>query len=221
MKLENHFTVEAPISEVWKVFEDIPRVASCLPGATLTGSHGDEHHGKVTVKVGPMKMTYQGQITVKELDEESHRARLIGQGRDTRGSGKAQADVRLHATQSGDGTSTQVSISTDLEITGRVAQFGRGALQEVSAAIIDDFAGRLAREIQSGELPASGATKDGVAADSSVGAEPPISDTTSAPAEDEALDAAALLEILFRRPSVTFVVGLVIGLLLGRRARPD
>lgn len=218
VQLENHFTVQAPISDVWEVFEDIPRVASCMPGATLTSSDGDQHEGKVTVRLGPMKVTYQGQATVTELDETAHRARLVGQGRDVKGGGKARADVQMVATEGPDGT-TEVAITTDLDITGRVAQFGRGVLQDVSSAIVDDFAARLSEEIRrepdvatvdASEPPPDAATPVATAGPRSTG---------QPAASDDAMDAGALIAVVMRRPAVAFGVGVVVGLLLSRCAR--
>lgn len=215
MQLENHFTVPAPISEVWAVFEDIPRVAACMPGATLTSSDGDEHEGKVTVRLGPMKVTYQGQATVTELDESSHRARLVGQGRDIRGGGKARADVQMQATETSDG-STEVTITTDLDITGRVAQFGRGVLQDVSTTIVDDFAARLSEEIQRGEEPEPEPTTTPTAPTEPAA---PRVQGTPPPAGDNALDAGALAAVVMRRPGVAFALGILVGLILSRCGR--
>lgn len=218
MQLENHFTVQAPISEVWEVFEDIPRIATCMPGATLTSSTGDQHEGTVTVRLGPMKVTYKGQATVTELDETAHRARLVGEGRDVRGGGKARADVQMVATESADGT-TEVAITTDLDITGRVAQFGRGVLQDVSTAIVDDFAARLSEEIRRGDEPEPEPTHAPTAPTEPTAPRVQAPAPAPAPAGDNALDAGALAAVVMRRPGVAFAIGVLVGLILSRCGR--
>lgn len=220
MRLENEFEVNAPIEEVWQVLEDVPRVARCMPGAELTSSDGNQHEGTVKARLGPMRVTYQGQATVTELDASAHRAAMTAEGRETRGQGRAKADVSLSAEEH-DGR-TKVTIATELDITGRVAQFGRGLLEDVSTQLIDEFAAQLEREVVGAEpAPAPAGAGEPAAAEAS-GA--PSAERATQPASTgaaEAIDVGSLLSTVAARPAVAFsggvVLGLLIGWLLGRR----
>jgi uncharacterized protein len=215
MQLHNEFTVDAPIGEVWSVLEDIPRVARCMPGAELTGSSGDTHTGVVKVKLGPMRVTYEGKANVTELDGDRRRASMIAEGRDVRGQGRAKAAVEVAASDV-DGR-TRVSIQTDLDITGRVAQFGRGLLEDVSAALVDEFAAALQAEVSGrGEEPVTtpvpGPPEGAPASEDAAGISEPA-------AADEALDAAIILRTVAKQPPVIFALGVVLGIILARAFR--
>jgi carbon monoxide dehydrogenase subunit G len=173
MKLEHDFVVPAPVDEAWKVLLDVERVAPCMPGATLLTVDGDEFTGTVKVKVGPIQVTYKGRAKFAELDESAHRAVIEASGKEARGTGTAAATVSAVLESAGP-TSTTVKVETDLNVTGRPAQFGRGVMEEVAAKLIGQFANCLADELGSGG--AGGASTDG-------GPEvPPASTETSAPA---------------------------------------
>jgi carbon monoxide dehydrogenase subunit G len=148
MELTNEFTVSAPIDQAFAVLTDIERIAPCLPGAQLTEVEGDEYRGTVKVKVGPITASFKGSASLVEKDETAHRAVLKAQGRDTGGKGNANATITavLEPTDGG----THVRIDTGLNITGRVAQFGRGALADVSQKLIGQFADRLEADVLSG-----------------------------------------------------------------------
>ena len=148
MELSNEFTVSAPIDEAFAILTDIERIAPCLPGAQLTEVEGDEYRGTVKVKVGPITASFKGTASLIERDEAAHKAVLQAQGRDTGGKGNANAKITAQLEPAGDGT--HVSITTDLNITGRVAQFGRGALADVSQKLIGQFAERLESDVLSG-----------------------------------------------------------------------
>jgi hypothetical protein len=137
MELTNDFRVALPIDRAWVVFTDVERIAPCLPGAQLQEIEGDEFRGIVKVKVGPITAQYKGQAKFLSLDEENHVAVLRAEGRETRGQGNANATITATLTPDGEGTA--VAIVTDLAITGRVAQFGRGVLGDVSAKLLDQF----------------------------------------------------------------------------------
>ncbi len=154
MELNNEFRVSVPVDQAWEVLTDLERVAPCMPGAQLQEVEGDEHRGVVKVKVGPITAQYKGMATFIERDEAAHRAVLRAQGRDTRGQGNATATVT--ATLRPDGEGTAVSISTDLQITGRVAQLGRGIINDVSAKLLGEFAERLEADVLAG-TPSEGA----------------------------------------------------------------
>lgn len=170
MKLENEFTVPAPVEEAWKVLLDVERVAPCMPGATLLTVDGEDFTGTVKVKVGPIQVTYKGKATFVERDETAHRAVIEASGKEARGSGTAAATVNAVLVDAGGGT-TKVSVETDLNVTGRPAQFGRGVMAEVAAKLIGQFSDRLAAELAS---PASDATAADV--------EPPAAPAAQSPA---------------------------------------
>lgn len=137
MELTNEFHVNVPVERAWAVLTDIERIAPCMPGATLEEIEGDEYRGGVKIKVGPITAQYKGKATFVERDEANHKAVLKAEGRDTKGQGNASAMIT--ATMVANGTGTDVKVSTDLTITGKVAQFGRGVLADVSAKILGQF----------------------------------------------------------------------------------
>lgn len=145
MKLENEFTVDAPVDEAWNVMLDLERVTPCLPGAQLTEQEGDEYKGKMTVRLGPVKQEYDGTVKFEETDEEEHRAVLKADGKDKRGQGTASATIT--STMSEDNGGTKVHVETDMQLTGRAAQFGRGVQQDVAAKLLTQFADCLEKEI--------------------------------------------------------------------------
>jgi carbon monoxide dehydrogenase subunit G len=147
MNLENEFTVPVPVDEAWRVLLDVERVAPCMPGATLTSVDGDDFTGTVKVKVGPITVTYKGEARFVSKDDATHTAVIEGKGKESRGSGTAGATVT--ATLVGAGATTKARVTTDLNVTGRPAQFGRGVMAEVAAKLIDQFARCLEDEINS------------------------------------------------------------------------
>ncbi|MFN8026346.1 MAG: SRPBCC family protein [Acidimicrobiia bacterium] len=151
MKIEDSFRVDVPVEEAWKVLLDLERIAPCLPGAQLTEVEGDEYRGTVKIKVGPITAQYKGVAQIVEADEANHKVLLKAEGRDTRGQGNASATVT--ATLVGEGGSTTVNIDTDLNITGKVAQFGRGVMADVSSKLLGQFADNLKKDVLSGEAP--------------------------------------------------------------------
>jgi len=155
MNLENEFTVPVPVDEAWQVLLDVERMAPCMPGATLTSVNGDEFTGTVKVKVGPITVTYNGEAKFLSKDDATHRAVLEAKGKESRGSGTAGATVTTQL--SGEGSTTKVRVETDLNITGRPAQFGRGVMAEVAAKLIDQFARCLEDEINSAPPPPAAA----------------------------------------------------------------
>ena len=137
MELTNEFEVAVPVAKAWAVLTDIERIAPCLPGAQLREVEGDEYRGVVKIKVGPITASYDGAIRFSELDELAHRAVMKAEGRETRGQGNVSAVITATLTSLGD--STKVVVATDLTISGKVAQFGRGVLADVSAKLLDQF----------------------------------------------------------------------------------
>jgi carbon monoxide dehydrogenase subunit G len=137
MELTNEFRVGVPVEEAWAILTDVERIAPCMPGAQLQEIEGDEYRGIVKVKVGPITAQYKGKATFVEMDEAGHQAVLRAEGRETRGQGNANATIT--ASLRADGSGTAVTVVTDLTVTGRVAQFGRGVLADVSAKLLDQF----------------------------------------------------------------------------------
>lgn len=145
MRLDHSFTVPVGVDEAWRVLLDVPRVAPCMPGAALTEFDGEAFTGTVKVKVGPMVLTYTGKGRFVERDDDAHRVVIEASGRDTRAAGTASATVT--AVLVPDGDQTRVDVGTDLVVTGKPAQFGRGMLADVSGRLIGQFADCLASEI--------------------------------------------------------------------------
>ena len=142
MELVNDFTVNVPIDEAWTTLTDVERIAPCLPGAQLQEVEGDVYRGIVKVKVGPILAQFKGQATFVEKDESNHKAVLKAEGRDTTGKGNASALITALLEPQGDSL-TKVTVATDLTITGKVAQFGRGALADVSTKLLGQFVDQL------------------------------------------------------------------------------
>lgn len=147
MKIENSFTIDAPVEQAWTILTDIPGIAPCLPGAKLTDEADGVYSGSVKIKVGPVTAEYRGSAEFVERDDENHRAVIDGKGRDSRGAGNAQALITAEMHEEGNGQ-TRVDISTDLKITGKVAQFGRGVMQDISEKLLGQFADCLATKFE-------------------------------------------------------------------------
>ena len=142
MELSNEIEVNAPIEEVWNAFNTPERIAPCLPGAGLQEVEGDNFKGAVKIKVGPITAQYKGIATYQEKDESSKRVVIKGDGRDTRGAGNASALITAQLSEVSSNV-TNVKVLTELTITGKVAQFGRGAISDVSGKLMTQFANNL------------------------------------------------------------------------------
>ncbi len=141
-QLVNEFTVNRPIDEAWAVITDVERIAPCLPGAQLQEIEGDVYRGIVKIKLGSITPQFKGQATFIDRDDSAHRAVLKAEGRDTGGRGNAAAEITAQA-ESLSPTSTRCVVTTDLHITGKVAQFGRGIIGDVSKKLMAQFASNL------------------------------------------------------------------------------
>jgi hypothetical protein len=141
MELTNEFVVAVPIEQAWALLTDVERIAPCLPGAELQEVEGDAYRGIVKVKVGPITASYKGTARFEEKDDTAHRGVLKAEGRETRGQGNASATIVATLSPSGEGT--KVEVVTDLAITGKVAQFGRGVLADVSGKLLEQFVHNL------------------------------------------------------------------------------
>jgi carbon monoxide dehydrogenase subunit G len=146
MQLENKFTIEAPIEKAWVALNTPDMIAPCFPGATLTEYEGESFTGTVKVKLGPISLTYKGKGTYVDRDDANHTVKIEASGRDSRGNGTANATVT--GTMVADGPDkTAVTMVTDMTITGRPAQFGRGVISDVADKIIGQFAGCVAKKL--------------------------------------------------------------------------
>jgi uncharacterized protein len=150
VELTNEFSVSVPVDEAWAVLTDLERIAPCMPGFELQEVAGDEYRGAVKVKVGPMTAQYKGVASFRERDELHHRAVVRAEGRDTRGQGNASATIT--ATLVPENGGTRVTLHTDLTITGKVAQFGRGVLADVSSKLLGQFVSALEADVLKGSV---------------------------------------------------------------------
>lgn len=142
MELNHHFTVNVPVAEAWKILTNVELIAPCLPGAQLQEVEGDTYRGVVKVKVGPIQAQFKGQASFLERNDVDHKAVLKGEGRDTGGKGNASALITAQLTSISP-TSTKVEVNTDLAVTGKVAQFGRGAMADISDKLLAQFSQNL------------------------------------------------------------------------------
>jgi uncharacterized protein len=178
MQLEHSFTVPVGVEDAWAVLLDIERIAPCMPGAAIESVDGDDFTGSVKVKLGPIGLTYKGKASFVEKDVATHRVVIDARGRDSRGNGTANAKVTATLTESGQ--STEVHVVTDLDITGKPAQFGRGVMVDVGNKLIGQFADCLAGKLTAGGAEASAAPTSDVSSGPDL-AEP--APTASAPTD--------------------------------------
>lgn len=232
MDLTHQFTVPAAIEETWTRFQDIAGLAECFPGAQVTSFDGDGFEGTVKVKLGPISLTYAGSGTFIEKDEDAHRLVLEAKGRDKRGNGTAGATATISMTATDGGTA--VEVHTDLSITGKPAQFGRGVIQDVSDKLLGQFVACLeekSRATPGGAAESEAESAAEPAADLAVDQRPTGSSASPSSAErsttpgrtDEALDlGAAVLPVLaktYARQIVAGLVGVLALIFVIRRAR--
>ncbi|RZT26818.1 carbon monoxide dehydrogenase subunit G [Kribbella sp. VKM Ac-2569] len=232
MKLEHKFVVPAPVEQTWAAFNDLERVVPCFPGATLASYEGDDFTGSCKVKLGPVSLQYSGNGTFVERDEAGHQAVIEAKGKDRRGNGTASARVTARLAGAADG-STEVTVDTDLTITGRPAQFGRGLIQDVSNKLLDQFTACLKTKLDTADTPtpqpptsASTASSTetpsaSTASGGSVHTSPPSTSASanSGEADEVVLDlGSALLPMLARR-AAPYLIGAVLALVLRRLFR--
>ena len=217
MDLENSFEVAADRATAWRVLNDVERIAPCLPGAQLEEIDGDEYKGNVKVKVGPVTAQYKGKATFIEQNEAEGKVVIKGAGRDSRGAGNANALITatLHEI---DANNTRVDVHTDLSITGKAAQFGRGVMADVSAKLMGQFAENLQEVLA--EEQAGGDASDAAASDEApAAAEPAAADDGPRKINMPEAEAVDLLDAaggsVFKR--VAPVAGVAVLLLILRR----
>ena len=184
MRIENTVEVDAPLDRVWALVNDIPRVAPCMPGGALTGVLDDKtYEGTVAVKLGPLRMSYKGKVVVEEVDEANHRARLGASGRDTKGAGTARASVETRLEPAGD-HHTRLHVTSDVQLTGKVASFGRGgAINDVATRLFGQFADCLRATLEAEpSAAAEAATVEDRAASGPAGTAPEAAPGAATPA---------------------------------------
>jgi carbon monoxide dehydrogenase subunit G len=181
MRFENRFDVDAPLERVWEAMLDVERVAPTVPGAQVLERTGDDAYKvAIKVRVGPMSMTYRGEVEITERDDVAHRAVMKARAKESRGQGTADADVTM-LLSGGDG-GTSATVTTDVQLSGKVATMGQGVLRDVSGRLVQTFAENLAAMLEGGE-PEPPAPGEPVAA-----APPPA----PPPERDDALDLGSL-----------------------------
>lgn len=148
MELEHEFTVPVPVDDAWDVLLDVERMAPCMPGATIDSVDGDTFTGRVKVKVGPVTVSYTGSASFREKDAEAHKVVVEAKGKETRGAGTAAATVTAQLYEGE--AETRVTVVTDLAITGRPAQFGRGVMDDVGKKLLGQFSDCVATQLQAG-----------------------------------------------------------------------
>ena len=216
MELVNEFRVPVSAATAWQALTDVERVAPCIPGAQLLSVDGDDFTGAVKVKVGPITVSYKGDATFQEKDEAAQRVVIKANGKETRGSGTASALVAAQLKDEGT-HGTVVSITTDLTISGKAAQFGRGVLADVSSHLIEQFAKNMEADLLGG----ASAAPQAVGETSSAAGQP----AATAPA-DNAINSLALAKAvapsLAKRYAPVLVgvaAGVAVGFVVGRRSR--
>jgi carbon monoxide dehydrogenase subunit G len=236
MQLEHQFSVPVPVGQAWDVLLDVERIAPCMPGATVESFDGETIVGRVKVKVGPIQVTYAGTATFSAKDAAARRAVIEATAKEARGNGTAQATITAQLHDAG-GTSTDVTVTTDLAITGRPAQFGRGVMAEVGNKLLGRFADCLAGELGSDPTAAaeSGVAAAAVAQPAPAPVPAPTAEPRPAPspvpsparsaapwprpADDEPIDLVATAGLPVLKRLAPLVAGLLVLVVLRRLLR--
>ncbi|MCH9679286.1 MAG: SRPBCC family protein [Actinomycetia bacterium] len=220
MQLENSFTVPSDTETAWQTLLNVEAIAPCMPGATLESVDGDDFSGNVKVKLGPVSMVYGGTASFLSKDESRHTAVIKGTGKEKRGTGTAQANVSLVLTAE-DESRTRVDVTTDLMITGKAAQFGRGVMQDVASRLVDQFASNLETVIaaRSGGTDSSAADGpsddpagggDSAAVGTSEGSAAPPASPPAPIQQAEALDLGSVAAAPVLKRVVPVAIGIVV-----------
>jgi uncharacterized protein len=229
MRFENEIEVAQPPKELFAFLTDVERVAPCLPGASIDGRDGDDYTGSMKVKVGPITGTYKGKMRFLEQDEDALRAVMSARAAEVNGQGDAEARITTQIEEAG-GDASRIRMETDLQMRGRVAQFGRGAMEKISQRMFDEFARNLEREMSGGggepaaesEAAADEPAPEAPAADAAPAESPPRREPPKAQggAEAQALDAMSLFVAPALKKALPYVgpalIGMGYGYLLGR-----
>jgi carbon monoxide dehydrogenase subunit G len=212
MELKDSFSVDVPPDRLWEVLTDVERIAPCVPGFELEEVDEPDYRGRMKIKVGAIVMQYDATITFAERDDEARRAVLKVKGKERRGPGGV--DATTTATLSGEGERTTAEMVTDVKVTGRIAQFGRGIIADVSTRLTEKFVANLEQQVLSPAASGNGAEPSAEAVNAAEPAPP------SPPAASEPLDLAAVSAVpVLKRVGPALVLALVLFLLLRRRLR--
>jgi uncharacterized protein len=216
MKLENAFTIDAPVEEVWTTMLDLERVAGCVPGSEVLGPSSDGGlEANIRIKVGPMSMKYRCVVAIVQEDGASHRAVMQAKAREAQGQGTAKADMLMHVH---DGSPVEVSIITDLDVSGRVAQMGRGVMQDVAGRVIADFAKALQAMLAGGH--ADGASDTAVRPTPALPSDAhPAQDSANAASTPRLTAATAVGVESANSPGQTIGAGALLSVVVGGRLR--
>jgi hypothetical protein len=228
MRFSNEIEVAQPPKELFAFLTDVERVAPCLPGASIDGREGDDYTGSMKVKVGPITGTYKGKMRFLEQDEDALRAVMSARAAEVNGQGDAEAKITTKIEESGDSAS-RIVMETDLQMRGRVAQFGRGAMEKISQRMFDEFARNLEREMSGGGAPEpSSDTADEPGSETAAPPREPRAEAEAEPparepgggSEAQALDAMGMFVAPALKKAMPYAVPALIGLgygyLLGR-----
>ena len=233
MRFENEIEVAQPPKELFAFLTDVERVAPCLPGASIEGREGDDYTGSMKVKVGPITGTYKGKMRFLEQDEDALRAVMSARAAEVNGQGDAEAKITTRIEEAGEDAS-RIVMETDLQMRGRVAQFGRGAMEKISQRMFDEFARNLEREMSGGGGAPAADGAEQAAASGEEASEEPRADGGGEPArrapataaepaggaEAQALDAMSMFVAPVLKKALPYVgpalIGLGYGYLLGR-----
>ncbi|MFN8145948.1 MAG: SRPBCC family protein [Candidatus Nanopelagicales bacterium] len=203
MELQNSFVVPTDIDTAWKSMQDVEGLAPCMPGATLESHDGDEFTGNVKVKLGPVSMVFGGWAKFVSRDEATHTLVIEGSGKDSRGGGTAKGQVTAVLVAEAPDR-TRVDVNTDLTITGKAAQFGRGVMQDVAGRIVDQFAGNLATLIAAGAAAEAGTSEEAAEGGTTHAAPPP---TVHA---DESIDLLGTAGAPVLKRAIPVVIGVLV-----------
>ena len=222
-QIVNEFTVNRPIEEAWPIICDVEKIAPCLPGAQLDEIEGDVYRGRVKVKLGAVATEFKGEAQFVERDDDAHTAKLAAKGRDTKGRGNASADITAEA-EALSPTSTKCKVVADIHITGKIAQFGRGIMGDISKKLIDQFATNLNTMLDEQE-PASADSTEAAPADTGT-ADQSATSATEAPKvrkiEGPAAEPVDLADMagpaVLKRILPVILAVVLLGLLLRRRS---
>ncbi len=223
MNIHNEITLQAPADELFEFLSDVERVGPCLPGATIEGKDGDDYAGRMKVKVGPINATYQGKMRFLELDQEARRAVMRARADEVNGQGNAEAKITTRV--EGSGSESVIRMDTDLQMRGKVAQFGRGAMEKISQRMFQEFARNIEQQFSGDGAPAAASNGSGPAAAElqAEGSAKPVPATSAASADDDggsAMDVFGMLGLpdlgKLAPYAGTAVVALASGYLLGR-----
>jgi uncharacterized protein len=153
VRIHNEITLQAPADELFEFLSDVERVGPCLPGASIEGKDGEDYAGRMKVKVGPINATYQGKLRFLELDKDARRAVMRARAQEVNGQGNAEANITTEVEEAG-GENSVIRMDTDLQIRGKVAQFGRGAMEKISQRMFEEFAGNIEQAFNGNGAPA-------------------------------------------------------------------